>query len=216
MKKYLMLMCVALLSVMTLTLSGCKGCKSEKKKEVPVLMQGKFVVENIISTDKQFMYVNYGGKYSWFETCILLKDYLDEDCNGDIAGVSNVFQVVTMDEGGGDSHVILMAHTPTADTIDVKHGFWIEDCPMNNDAINITYRQAFDAIMRANYPKPHSRQCTLRKPIGPKDCNPQWVFGNIREQLWVDAVTGDVATSNPTFAPDNDGAITGKPLGEWP
>lgn len=203
MKKYLMFMCVALLSVMTLTLSGCKGCKSEKKKEVPVLMQGKFVVENIISTDKQFMYVNYGGDYRWYETCVLLKDYLDEDCNGDIAGVSNVFQVVTMDEGGGDSHVILMAHTPTADTIDVKHGFWIEDFPMNDDAIKITYKQAFDAIMRVNYPKPHSRQCTLRKPIGPKDCNPQWVFGNIREQLWVDAVTGEVATSNPAFD-DND------------
>lgn len=215
MKKYLMFMCVALLSVVTLTLSGCKGCKSEKK-EAPVLVQGKYVVENVVSTDKQYMFVNYGGDYRWYETCVLLKDYLDEDCNGDIAGVLNIFQVVKEKEGGADCHVIMMSHTPKSDSVEVKHDFWIEDCPMNNDAINITYRQAFDAIMRANYPKPHSRQCTLRKPIGPKDCNVQWVFGNIEAQLWVDAVTGEVATSNPAFAPDNDGAIIGKPLGEWP
>lgn len=202
MKKYLMLMSVALLAVVTLTLSGCKGCKSEKK-EAPVLVQDKYAVENVVSTDKKYMLVNYGGDYRWYETCVLLKDYLDEDCNGDIAGVSNVFQVVTMDEGGGDSHVILMAHTPTADTIDVKQGFWIEDFPMNDEAINITYKQAFDIVMGVNYPKPHSRQCTLRKPIGPKDCNAQWVFGNIEAQLWVDATTGDVATSNPAFD-DND------------
>ena len=202
MKKYLMLMSVALLAVVTLTLSGCKGCKSEKK-EAPVLVQDKYAVENVVSTDKQYMFVNYGGDYRWYETCVLLKDYLDEDCNGDIAGVSNVFQVVTMDEGGGDSHVILMAHTPKADTIDVKQGFWIEDFPMNDEAINITYKQAFDIVMGVNYPKPHSRQCTLRKPIGPKDCNAQWVFGNIEAQLWVDATTGDVATSNPAFD-DND------------
>lgn len=199
-----MLMSVALLAVVTLTLSGCKGSKSEKKNDVPVLVQGKFVVENIISADKQYMFVNYGGDYKWFETNVLLKGYLDEDGSGDIDGVSNVFQVSQVEQDSGDSYVILMAHTPTADSIDVKHGFWIEDCPMNDDAINITYRQAFDAIMRANYPKPHSRQCSLRKPLGPKDCNAQWVFGNTRAQLWVDAVTGSVATSNPAFDGYND------------
>ena len=111
--------------------------------------------------------------------------------------------MVTKHDGGGDSHVILMAHTPTSDTIDVKQGFWIEDFPMYDEDINITYKQAFDIVMAVNYPKPHSRQCTLRKPIGPKDCNAQWVFGNIEAQLWVDATTGDVATSNPAFD-DND------------
>ena len=58
-----------------------------------------------------------------------------------------------------------------------------------------------------------SRYVTLRNPIGPVAVNTQWIFGNIHEQIWVDAVTGDTKNSNPAF-PEEKGFKM--PLGEWP
>ena len=70
---------------------------------------------------------------------------------------------------------------------------------------------ALERINQVNAPKPHSRYCVLRKEIAPNDINPQYIFGNSRAQLYVDAVTGTVCTENPAFA----GGF-GLPLGEWP
>ena len=53
--------------------------------------------------------------------------------------------------------------------------------------------------MQTNVPKPQSKHVTLRNPVCPVAINTQWIFGNIHEQLWVDAVTGNVAISNPAF-----------------
>jgi hypothetical protein len=75
----------------------------------------------------------------------------------------------------------------------------MEDERLNSSAINICYSKAFDMAMQSNYPKPHSKNCILRKPVGAKDCNPQWVFGNEESQIWVDATTGEVRDSNPAF-----------------
>jgi hypothetical protein len=67
--------------------------------------------------------------------------------------------------------------------------------------------------MAVNFPKPHSKHVTLRNPIGPVAINTQWIFGNVHEQIWVDAVTGECANSNPAF-PETKGFKM--PLGEWP
>ena len=186
-----------LLAIVSIMATGCSSCQSDNKKQGTTIKPTvSIVVENTISTDKEYMFVNYGKEYAWYETCVLLKDYLDaEACNGSISGVSNVFQGIT----NGDPNVVLFAHIPDSTQIDVRHGFWVEDFPMNNDIIKLTYKQAFEKIMATNSPKPHSKQCVLRKPIGPKPCNPQWIFGNIHQQLWVDAVTGEVTDSNPAF-----------------
>ena len=85
--------------------------------------------------------------------------------------------------------------------------------PLNDEVIKLTYEEAYDRIMQTNSPKPHSKHVTLRNPIGPIAINTQWIFGNIHEQLWVDAVTGDVKNSNPAF-PEEKGFKM--PLGEWP
>ena len=53
--------------------------------------------------------------------------------------------------------------------------------------------------MQTNAHKPQSKHATLRNPVGPVAINTQWIFGNIHEQLWFDAVTGNVAISNPAF-----------------
>lgn len=195
------------LCAMMLLFASCNGCK----KAPEAVTVSELNVEQITNTDKQYMFTNYGKDYRWFESCILLNNYLDEECDGSIAGVSNVFQVVNdVDGKSADVFVVLTAHTADTTTYDKKPGFWVEDFPLNDEQIKLTYAQAFEKINQVNLPKPHSKNCVLRKPIGPKECNAQYVFGNIKSQLWVDAVTGEVKESNPAF----DGFKM--PLGEWP
>ena len=211
MKKSFIWMIAALMMV-AMCFTGCK-----KKKAAPVEPAETAVVElvpeRVVSMDRENMYVMYGGNYRWYETCIKLEKYLDdEDCDGAIESISNVFQaIMVISDSCVDTEVVLFAHTKDTATIVTKHAFWIEDEPLNDEAIKLTYKDAFKVAMEANIVKPHSKNCILRKPVGPVDCNPQYVFGNLKEQIWVDAITGEVASSNPSF-PDE----LAKPLGEWP
>ena len=203
---------------MGLCFSSCSSCKKNAASEVSVdttvVDTANLVVENVISTNRQYMYTTYDDTYRWFETCVVLKDFLDdENCDGTVTGVSNVFQVVEEFEKGADTYVILCSTTVDTTAVDVKHGFWIEDHPLNEEAIKVTFAQAFKNIMKTNSPKPHSRQCVLRKEVGPVDANPQYIFGNSHAQLYVDAVTGEVSDKNPCY-PENKGFKM--PLGEWP
>ena len=198
-------------ALLTLFIVSCNGCD---KKDVVVGEQAATLnVENVTGTDKQYMFTNYGGDYRWYESCIVLKDFLDEECDGTITGISNVFQVVNERDNGADVFVVLAAHTPDTTAYEVKHGFWVEDFPMNEDSIQVTFAEAFEKLNEVNLPKPHSKQCVLRKQIGPVPCNPQYIFGNVRAQIYVDAITGDVSDNNPAFPEEQGFKI---PLGEWP
>lgn len=190
---------------LTFVLASCNGEKKEQKVEQP--KAETLVVENTISTDREFMFLNYGGDYRWFETCILMENYMDEETNGNVSGVTSVFQVITETETGYDTHVIMTVYTLDTSTVEVKHAFWVEDSPLNDENIKLTFAQAFEKAMEANCVKPHSKHCVLRKEVGPKDANAQYIFGNSRGQIYVDAVTGDVTEYNPVFS---------GPLGEWP
>lgn len=170
-------------------------------------------VEHTVSLDRQSMFAKgVDNDYRWFETNIRLVNFLDEEYEG-IDEVVNVFQTVeSRDAQSFDTVVYKFKHTAEGVVEGFTHGFWIEDLPLNEEQINLTFVQALEKVNEVNLPKPHSRYAVLRKPIGPKACNAQWVFGNLHSQIWVDAVTGAVATSNPAF----DGLNLGTPLGEWP
>lgn len=170
------------------------------------------VVENVISLDRQAMYLKAADDYRWFETGVVLKDWLDEENDGSIEMVVNVFQTVIERGNGFDTMVYKFQHTVEGTVEDNIHGFWMEDNPLNDEAIVLTFEQAFERVMAVNMPKPHTKQVVLRKQVGPVDCNPQWIFGNARAQIYVDAVTGDVTDKNPAFGSLN----LGTPLGEWP
>ena len=208
---------IGMLFVMMISFSSCNGCG--KKTVEPsvdtttVEEVAPLVVENVTGTDRQYMFTNYSGDYLWFESCIVLKDFLDEECDGTVTGISNVFQVVEEKDNGADVYVILAAHTADSTAYEVKHAFWVEDMPMNNEDIKVTFAEAFEKINEVNFPKPHSRHCVLRKQVGPVDANPQYIFGNTHAQLYVDAVTGEVSEDNPAF-PEAQGFKM--PLGEWP
>lgn len=168
-------------------------------------------VENLVNLDKQYMFNTYGKDYRWYETCIVLKDFMDEDNDGTVTGVSNIFQVVFEKGNGADVNVVMITHVGDSTQVDVKRGFWVEDYPMNDEAIKVSFKKAYDKVMAVNYPKPHSRHIVLRKEVGPIDANPQYIFGNSQAQLYVDAGTGNVVDKNPVF-PTN----LNMPLGEWP
>lgn len=178
-----------------LIIAGC-SCSKKNSKEQEV---AKLVVENTISTDREAMSLK-NPNYKWFETGVVFENYLDEENDGTISEVVNVFQTVEGDSISFDTKVFKFQHfsdgTFANDSI---KGFWIEDFPLNEEEIKVTFDSAFVLINQVNLPKPHSKYCTLRKPIGPKPCNAQWIFGNVQSQLWIDAKTGEIRESNPAF-----------------
>lgn len=196
-------------------ISACT-CSSEKKVQGnDVLRSGEAVtVENLISLDRQAMYVAHGGDYRWYETGIQLKNWLDEENDGTVDMVVNVFQVIEeYDSTSFDTFVYKYQHFSDGSVNEEGiHGFWVEDYPLNDEVIKVSFKEAFEKIQEVNYPKPHTRQVVLRKQVGPVDANPQWIFGNLHSQLYVDAVTGEVSKDNPAFK----GLNLGTPLGEWP
>lgn len=189
MKKILLMLMVGLI------VAGC-SCSKKNPKEQGI---AKIVVENTVSTDREAMALK-NPNYKWFKTGILFEKYLDEENDGTISEVVNVFQTVEGDSISFDTEVFKFQHfsdgTFASDSV---KGFWIEDYPLNEEEIKVTFDSAFVLINQVNLPKPHSKYCTLRKPIGPKACNAQWIFGNIQSQIWVDAKTGEIRESNPAF-----------------
>ena len=220
MKKLFFVFSVLCMSV--LMFSSCNGCQS--KTEEPVLKDSTVVdstktvainVEHAIATDRQAMYLKFGKDYRWYETDILLPEFLNsENVTSDPVMVVNIFQSVVERDNGFDTYVWKFQHLADGTVLtDSIQGFWIENQALNDEVIKLKYVEAFDKIMQTNAPKPQSKHVTLRNPVGPVAINTQWIFGNIHEQLWVDAVTGEVKNSNPAF-PEEKGFKM--PLGEWP
>ena len=194
-------------------LCGIVLCSSKCSNDTPALGSGEIRVENAITLDREAMFLKHGNDYRWFETGVVLKNWLDEENDGAIEMVVNVFQVVTeIDSTSADTYVYKIQHTEKGTVEESIHGFWVGDHLLNEESISISFKEAFEKVMEVNLPKPHTRQVVLRKEVGPVEANPQWIFGNSRAQIYVDAVTGEVSDENPAFK----GYGFKMPLGEWP
>ena len=196
-------------------LMGLSSCDPKNQKQEPSLNNAEeATVENILTLDRQYMAFHYGTDYRWFECSVKFKDYLDQENDGKIEEVTNVFQVVYEYEKDKsyDTYVVMLNHNKGEGKADVYHSFWVEDYVLSDDQIKISFGEAYQKIMECNLPKPHSKNCVLRKEVGPKEANPQYIFGNNHAQLYVDAVTGNVSETNPVF----EGYGFKMPLGEWP
>lgn len=211
MKKLLLF---ALVCAMFMGVTSCNSCK-KNETNVEAKVDTTLVVENIISTDREAMTLQYDSAYRWYETCITVKDFFDSDSVGEpvVMGVSNIFQyVVDQDSTCADIQVVLYTHVKDTCVVEARPGFWVGDMILNNEEIKLTFAEAYNKMMQANCPKPHSRQCVLRKELGPTlGVNPQYIFGNVQRQVYVDAVTGNVTDKNPVFP-----KTFKMPLGEWP
>ena len=211
MKKLLLF---ALVCAMFMGVTSCNSCK-KNETNVEAKVDTTLVVENIISTDREAMTLQYDSAYRWYETCITVKDFFDSDSVGEpvVMGVSNIFQyIVEKDSTCADIQVVLYTHVKDTCVVEARPGFWVGDMILNNEEIKLTFVDAYNKMMQANCVKPHSRQCVLRKELGPTlGVNPQYIFGNVQRQVYVDAVTGKVTDKNPVFP-----KTFKMPLGEWP
>lgn len=215
---FLMVMC------MTLMIASCNGCSQPQDNQgvdsalidtIHIDSTAAIDVDHAIALDRQAMYMKFKDNYRWYETCIRLPYFLDSDSLTSAPEILvNIFQSIEEFDNGADTYVWKFQHFPDGTVnIDSIHGFWIEDCALNDDSIKINYNAAFERMLQVNLPKPHSKNVILRNPVGPAAVNAQWVFGNISEQIWIDAVTGEAKSSNPAF-PEEKGFKM--PLGEWP
>jgi len=222
------MMMMAVMFSLIIGFSSCNSCKNSQEAPVAdstvvvdstaadsTIDEAVLVVENLISMDRQEMYLKVKDNYRWFETGVVLPEFLDsENVTSNPEMVVNVFQSIIESETGADTWVYKFQHFADGTVVkDSVHGFWIEDMPLNNEVIKLKYVEAYDRMMQANFPKPHSKQVVLRNPVGPVTINAQWIFGNLNAQIWIDAVTGDAKNSNPAF-PEEKGFKM--PLGEWP
>ena len=209
---------IGLVLSLTFGLTSCKSCNGgEPEKKADATEVAKAValnVENVISADREAMFLKAGDNVRWYETTIVMTNLLSApDCTSEVSEVINTFQKIIEYEKGFDTMVYTLRHGKDGTyEIDSVDGWWAEDFPLNNEPIEVNFKEAFDLLMKANITKPDSRYCVLRKEIGPNSCSPQYIFGNTRSQVYVDAVTGNVTAINPVF----DGCGFEKPLGEWP
>ena len=184
-----------LMSIMLFT--SCNGSKDEgKQEEVPIN------VEQLTQADKQAMTEKGGTDFVWFETIIKLKDYIDTDDTFTPQEMTNVFALI--DTVKNEEIVYEFKHDIYGQcTVDSTYDVWIEDCVLQDSLIKLNYEQACERVRETDMIKPHSTNAILRNPLGPLQCNPQWVFGNVKEQIWIDATTGDAKDANPAFPQDN-------------
>ena len=188
------------ISILSLTMLCALFVACKKHKPVVVESISQLVPENVISTDREEMFLKWGENYKWFESCVVLKNYLDTDsASNEVESITNIFQALEPHASGFDTFVVFMETKEDVTDVNTVHSFWVEDFPLDTADIELTFEGAYNRVMAANYPKPHSRNVVLRKEVGPNDCNPQYIFGNMRSQLYVDAVTGEVTDQNPVF-----------------
>ena len=200
---------VLLLAVTGLMISSCKGCKGDTPKNDGQEAYHDYdgVVEDftagtaqIQALHRQTMYNLAGGvKYEWRNSRVILNDVITME-NIDELHVTDVNDVFCYwnERGPWVQYV----------NSNVKYGVqipwpindvWIEDSDLSNLQIQLSAEDALQRLKEWNGIIPPATFLTLRCPVGPKDCNAQWVIGNVYDVIFIDAVTGEINDSNPAF-----------------
>lgn len=211
MKRFLFCALAAvLLSAMAGTMSSCKGCKGETaQKETPqvyhdydgVVQDFTAGVSQIQALHRQTMFSTLGVKdFQWRNSRVVFNETLTLENIDDVkvAAVNDVF--FYWNERGPwvqyiNSHVVNGVQIPWP-----INDVWIEDADLSDQPIKLSAEQALARLKEWNGILP--KDCnflTLRLPVGPKDCNVQWVIGDVYDVVFVDAVTGEVKDWDPAF-----------------
>ncbi len=200
---------VLLLAVTGLMISSCKGCKGDTPKNDGQEAYHDYdgVVEDftagtalIQALHLQTMYNLAGGvKYEWRNSRVILNDVITME-NIDELHVTDVNDVFCYwnERGPWVQYV----------NSNVKYGMqipwpfndvWIEDSDLSNLQIQLSAEDALQRLKEWNGIIPPATFLTLRCPVGPKDCNAQWVIGNVNDVLFIDAMTGEIRDYDPAF-----------------
>lgn len=168
--------------------------------------------DDCMRQDNDWMSHRYGNDYRWYGCGMLLKDYLDEDCDGTLVDLTNVFMVRSDPGKSYDTNIIMLHHDSRGMGVYELKSRWVEeDVFIKKELVNVTLKES---LIKAKSVKPvlHTKHVVLRKQLGPNDTNPQFIYGNNHGLVFIDARTCQAATDSPAFR--NTGFITW--LGEWP
>lgn len=206
---------VLLLVATALMINSCKGCKQSEEQKVKseeaataavyhdydgVVQDFTAGVSQIQALHRQTVYHLAGGvNYEWRNSRVILNDTITtENIDGlHVTDVNDVFcywnergpwvQYVNSNVKNG-----LQIPWPINDV-------WIEDSDLSNLQIELSAEDALLRLKEWNGVVPPANFITLRCPVGPEECNAQWVIGNVYNTIFIDAVTGDITDSNPAF-----------------
>lgn len=230
MKKIIFLMLALVTLGMTVGVVACAGCSKGETQKIddPVVVYHDYDgvvqdftagVEHIQALHRQTMNVLIEGQhYEWRNSKVLFNDSITFGNIDElkVVEVTDVFYYWN-DEG---PNVQFIASNVKKGTIlpPVIHDVWIEDASLNDKEIKLSAEDVLVKLKEWNGVIPPSICMSLRYPVGPCECNAQWVIGNAFDVIFIDAVTGNVSNWNPAFNPNNKakGGDFGKPLGEWP
>lgn len=209
-----------LLAIVSIMATGCTFCQSENTKQETVYHDYDGVVQdftagvshiqalhrqkmyNIIQFLKEQGHEIALNNYQWRNSLVILNDTVTAENIDDlhIVSIRDVFYYWSNKFGPQvqyiTDHVVYGTQIPYPIS-DV----WIEDRDMSNAPIKLSAEEALTRLKEWNGILP--KDCNfiiLRLPVGPKDCNPQWVFGDVFDVLFIDAVTGEIRTWNPAFS----------------
>ena len=214
MKKMIFLFTMMLTMVGMMGVSSCNGCKgaSEPKIDDPVVevyhdydgVVQDFTagVSQIQALHRQTMYQTLGIKeYQWRNSRVIFNDKLTLE-NIDDLHITDVIDVFCYWNEKGPWVQYINTNVKKGTQIPWPiNDVWIEDANMSEAPINLSAEQAIQRLKEWNGILP--KDCnfiTLRLPVGPKSCNVQWVFGDVFNVLFIDAVTGEVRDSDPAFS----------------
>lgn len=209
-----------LLAIVSIMATGCTSCQSENTKQETVYHDYDGVVQdftagvshiqalhrqkmyNIIQFLKEQGHEIALNNYQWRNSLVILNDTVTAENIDDlhIVSIRDVFYYWSNKFGPQvqyiTDHVVYGTQIPYPIS-DV----WIEDKDMSNAPIKLSAEEALTRLKEWNGILP--KDCNfiiLRLPVGPKDCNPQWTFGDVGDVLFIDAVTGEIRTWNPAFS----------------
>lgn len=200
---------VLLLAVTGLMISSCKGCKGDTPKNDGQEAYHDYdgVVEDftagtaqIQALHRQTMYNLAGGvKYEWRNSRVIFNDVITME-NIDELHVTDVNDVFCYWNERGPWVQYINSHVKNGVQIPWPiNDVWIEDSDLSNLQIQLSAEDALLRLKEWNGIIPPATFLTLRCPVGPKDCNAQWVIGNVNDVIFIDAVTGEINDSNPAF-----------------
>ena len=186
---------ISLIALMVISLSSCNWFKNESESD----NKTEITIEDLVCEDTKYMVENYDTSFVYYETEIILNDFLDEECDGSFETVTNIFQTFADNDTLQKPTVFMFIHEGDSTQIENVTGYWLEDIALRDGDIVINYKDAYQKLIETNFPKPHAKTCTLRNEVGPCPSNAQYIFGDIDSQLYVDAITGDVLENSPAF-----------------
>ena len=191
-------------------LMGCNSCnpKEEKQDDVEyhdydgVVQDFTAGVGHIQALHRQTMASLIGSKeYQWRNSRVILNDTVTMENINDlhVVAVNDVF--FYWDSVKGPMVQYINSHVKYGVQIPYPiNDVWIEDADMSEQPIKVSAEDALAKLKEWNGVLPQDCNfLTLRYPIGPKDCNVQWVFGDVGDVLFIDAVTGEVRDYDPAF-----------------